>query len=135
MTDRQVQESFEQTGKALTAFKVMLDKPMDKDRGNIDASIQRFEFSIELFWKLLKRILASRGQEVHYPKDVLQEAYAGKLIDHDVIWLGMLSDRNASSHAYNEKLADEIYQRLPAYYLEMQSALNRLYDKFGSIHS
>ena len=131
MTTAQIQEAFEKTGKALAAFKVMLGKPMDKDRGNIDASIQRFEFSIELFWKLLKRILESRGQDVRYPKDVLQEAYAGNLIDHETVWLTMLEDRNITSHAYNQELADAIYKRLPRYCSEMQATFDALYMKFG----
>lgn len=131
MTEKQIQESFEKTGKALAALKVMLDKPMDKDRGNMDASIHRFEFSVELFWKLLKRILAFKGQEVLYPKDVLREAYAGKLIDHDSVWLTMLEDRNLTSHTYNQELADAIYKRLPGYYDEMQATFDALCTKFA----
>jgi len=135
MTVAQIQESFEKTGKALAALKVMLDKPMDKDRGNIDASIQRFEFSIELFWKLLRQILVFKGQQAFYPKDVLREAYAGKLINHNVIWLKMLEDRNITPHTYNQELADAIYKRLPGYYDEMHTTFDVLYAKFEKVSS
>lgn len=60
---KEIDEAFEKTGKALNTLESMVNKPMQEDRGNIDACIQRFEFVIELFWKLLKRILESRGQE------------------------------------------------------------------------
>jgi nucleotidyltransferase substrate binding protein (TIGR01987 family) len=102
--------------KAIKALKVALDKPMEEDLTNVDATIQRFEFSIELFWKFLKRILASKGIVVQYPKDVLREAYAGGLIDNESLWLSMLHDRNLSSHTYNQDLALEIYARIKTYY-------------------
>ena len=96
--------SFEKLGKALNALEVMVNKPLQEDRSNIDACIQRFEFVIELYWRLLKRILEARGREVFYPKDVLQEAYAGHLIDDETLWLQMLNDRNQTSHTYDEEL-------------------------------
>lgn len=116
MSLKQLKESFEKTENALNALKIMIDKPMQEDRSNIDAAIQRFEFTIELFWKLLKRILAEKGVEVTYPKDVLRQAYAGKLIDDETLWLDMLRDRNLTSHTYNQDLADEIYANIKTYY-------------------
>lgn len=53
----------------------------------VDASIQRFEFTVELFWKLLKRSIISLGREVNFPKEVLQEAYLSKMIEDEKIWL------------------------------------------------
>lgn len=120
-------ESFQQLDKALKALKVMIDKPIDPDRGVVDASIQRFEFCVELFWKHLKRIIESHGQSVFYPKDVLQAAYAGKLIDDEAIWLQMLKERNLTSHTYNEQLADEIYTHIKfTFYPIMKKTLDRL---------
>ncbi len=63
---------------------------MDEDRRNIDASIQRFEFTIDLFWKLLKAILETRNIEVTYSKEVLKAAYKGYLIDDEEVWLDMI---------------------------------------------
>lgn len=103
---------------------------MQEDRSNIDATIQRFELTIELFWKLLKRILASKGIEVLYPKDVLRQAYAGKLIDNEDAWLNMLRDRNLTSHTYNEDLADEIYGNIRGYY----PIIKATFDKLKQLH-
>ncbi|MFO1257720.1 MAG: HI0074 family nucleotidyltransferase substrate-binding subunit [Gammaproteobacteria bacterium] len=100
----QVKKSFDRLEKAIIALQVMVVKPMEADRSNIDATIQRFEFTIELYWKLLKRLLEEKGVIVQYPRDVLREAYAGRLIDDEAIWLNMLKDRNLSSHTYNEEL-------------------------------
>ena len=37
--------SFQQVEQALVALKQMVDKPMQSDRSNIDACIQRFEYT------------------------------------------------------------------------------------------
>ena len=105
----------------------MAVKPVDPDRGNIDATIQRFEFSVELFWKLLKRLLLDLGQETNYPKAVLREAFSAGLIHQEQVWIRMLDDRNETSHTYDEELADAIYGRIKTtYYPLMQTTLEAL---------
>ena len=124
--------SFDLVGKAIIALKQMVEKPMQVDRSNIDACIQRFEFTIELFWKLLKRILESKGQEATYPKDVLREAFKGMLINEEDVWLQMLEDRNKTSHAYNQDLADEIYNHITTnYYPILESTYLKLKQQFS----
>ncbi len=131
MSQQQVVENFNRLKKALDALGVMVKKPMDVDRSNIDATIQRFEFSVELFWKALKYLLAEKGTEVRYPRDVLQEAYAGKLIDQESRWLAMLKDRNLTSHTYNEELADDIYAHIVNdYYPLLRQTFDQLYSIF-----
>lgn len=113
--------------KALSALRAMVEKPMQEDRSNIDACIQRFEFSVELFWKYLRRLIESKGGIVTYPKEVLREAYQGKLIDNDTLWLEMLQDRNQTSHTYDEELADKIYKNIvEKYYPLMQGSFEEL---------
>jgi nucleotidyltransferase substrate binding protein (TIGR01987 family) len=126
VNNNQIDTAFIAVEKALKALKVAVDKPMQEDRLNIDGTIQRFEFSIELFWKLLKRILAAKGVVVQYPRDVLKQAYAGNLIDNETEWLAMLRDRNLSSHTYNEDLALEIYERIKVYYPFLKATLDEL---------
>ncbi|WP_268811322.1 HI0074 family nucleotidyltransferase substrate-binding subunit [Virgibacillus dakarensis] len=41
----------------------------------IDGTIQRFEFSLELYWKTLKRLLAEEGIETKTPREALKQAY------------------------------------------------------------
>lgn len=124
-----LQLSYEQLGKALHALSISIKKPADPDRTHIDATIQRFEFTIELYWKTLKKILATRGEIADYPKDILKASYKGHLIDDESIWLHMINDRNLTSHTYNEKLADEIYLRITNYYPILQSSYEKL-NKF-----
>ncbi len=99
---------------------------MDPELTNIDSTIQRFEFTIELFWKLLKKVLLTKGVTAQYPKDVLKEAFAGSLIEDEAIWLDMLKDRNQTSHTYDQPLAIEIYSRMPKYLEIFQKTLKNL---------
>lgn len=84
-----------------------------------DGLIQRFEFSTELAWKTCKEHLSSLGfTEIHGPKPVMREAFVAGLIDADDIWISILSDRNLTSHIYDEQTAREIAQRVICDYVE-----------------
>lgn len=124
--------AFSKVEKALDALKIMINEPMHKNRMNVDATIQRFEFSIELFWKLLQKILATKGEESVYPRDVLRAAYKGKLISDEQAWLAMTKDRNLTSHTYNEELADTIYHNIKQYFPIMQQTFDSLAKNYRS---
>lgn len=107
---------FDQLKRALQRLEEAANKPVSADRLEIDATIHRFEFTIELFWKALKKkLLDDYGLEVNGPKPVLQQAYTYKLINDEAIWLNMLSDRNLTSHTYKEALANLIHQNIKTY--------------------
>lgn len=80
----------------------------------VDASIQRFEFCVELAWKSLREILLrDHGVDVASPKTTFRGAWQVDLIDDETAWLTMLEDRNLSTHTYRQALAMEIFSRLP----------------------
>ena len=112
--------------KALIALESIYLQPMRQDRSNIDATIQRFEFTFELAWKFLKDYFAERDLELHYPKEILQQAYQVKLIDNENIWIKMLQDRNLTSHAYNANLADMIFERIALYVPELRALADKI---------
>ncbi len=70
------------------------------------------------------------GIVLNYPKEVIKEAYAVGIINDEALWVHMLLDRNMTSHTYNEKLADEIYNRIRTYVPE----LKKLLDIIDRIH-
>jgi nucleotidyltransferase substrate binding protein (TIGR01987 family) len=115
---------FEKFKKALFALETIYLKPVQDDRSNIDATIQRFEFTFELSWKFLKDYFLERGIQLNYPKEVIKEAFAVGIINDETIWIEMLTDRNMTSHTYDEKLADEIYARIKLYVPELIKLLN-----------
>ncbi len=50
--------------------------------------------------------------ELKYPREVIKTAFQSELIEDGHIWLKALTDRNLTSHTYNETIADEVVQRL-----------------------
>jgi nucleotidyltransferase substrate binding protein (TIGR01987 family) len=93
-----------------------------------DASIQRFEFTFELFWKNLKAAAEEAGLAAVSPRDSLRMAFRLGLIDEDPAFFRMIEDRNLTSHAYREKTAEEIYSRLPRYAALIGECIGRLDD-------
>lgn len=123
MTKTQIK--YEKFQKALLSLDAIYMKPVMPDRANIDATIQRFEFTFELSWKFLKDYFLEKGLQLNYPKEVIKEAFSVGIIDNEKVWLLMLSDHNMTSHTYDEKLADEIYARIKEYVPELKKLLEK----------
>ena len=85
---------------------------------------------IELFWKVLKKILAYEKIEVTTPRDTLSKAYQYNLIDSESIWLAMLDDRNNTSHAYKEHEATVIFNNIKKYLPIFQETYQMLQSKY-----
>lgn len=78
-----------------------------------DSAIQRFEFTFDLAWKLVKAFLEERGRTCTSPKECFRIAYQEKLTDYDTFWLTLTDMRNKTVHTYREALAEEVYVMLP----------------------
>jgi nucleotidyltransferase substrate binding protein (TIGR01987 family) len=79
---------------------------------NRDATIKRFEFCFELCWKLMQAILQENGIEAYGPKGSIREAAKLGLIDNPQTWLEFLKARNLTTHTYEEKLAEKVYNKV-----------------------
>jgi nucleotidyltransferase substrate binding protein (TIGR01987 family) len=98
-----------------------------------DATIQRFEFTFEVVWKTLKLYLERQGHECGGPRLTLKKAFAENLIstpEEADVWLQMIEDRNLTSHAYDEALANRIYGRIVHDYAPL---LGSMADKIQSL--
>jgi nucleotidyltransferase substrate binding protein (TIGR01987 family) len=91
-----------------------------------DATIQRFEFTFEVVWKTLKLFLERQGHECGGPRPTLKKAFAEGLIatpDEADVWLQMVEDRNLTSHAYDQALAERIYRNIARDYAPLLGAM------------
>ena len=95
-----------------------------KDELDKDGVIQRFEFTVEMLWETLKAILEYEGIECYSPRNCVKEAFKANIIGDDEIILDMLEDRNLSSHMYDQKVSEEIFQRVKNVYLSYLENLN-----------
>ncbi|WP_276605759.1 nucleotidyltransferase substrate binding protein [Thermus tengchongensis] len=97
-----------------------------KDEFIWDSAIQRFEFTFELAWKVLKLYLEREGLEARSPRAAIRGAFQVGLLPEDPGWLEMLELRNLTSHTYDEALAERIYAALPQALARFQDLLKRL---------
>jgi nucleotidyltransferase substrate binding protein (TIGR01987 family) len=83
--------------------------------------IQRFEYTFELAWKVLKDKIESDGIVLDQisPKAVIRQAYAAKYISEPDIWLKMMGDRNLMSHTYDFDKFESVIQSIAGAYLPM----------------
>lgn len=125
----QLRDDFGQLENALQRLREALEQPESNPLA-IDGTIQRFEFSIELFWKLLKHLLQQERRPATTPKQVLRAAYSAGWLEPEELWLDMLDDRNASSHTYRESIARRIYGNIQRYYPVLAETLSRLETQF-----
>lgn len=96
-----------------------------------DCVIQRFEYTYELSWKMLKRQLE---QDVPNPaeidtmgfKDLLREGAVRGLVDNLEAWFEYRSQRNITSHTYNTEKANQVYQTALRFFVDAGTLLKRL---------
>ncbi len=84
-----------------------------------DAAIQRFEYTFEAVWKLLKiYLLVRHGIETASPKSCFREALRIGILNEEQTEQALLmtDDRNLTSHTYIEKIAIVVYERLQTYF-------------------
>lgn len=94
---------------------VQLLKPSELE---IDAIIQRFEFTFEAVWKASQAyLLKVEGIDLASPKSVIRACREIGLFDatETMLALKMADDRNLTVHTYNEPLAVAIYERILEY--------------------
>ena len=91
--------------------------------------IQAFEMAFELASKLLKDFLVSEGFDVATPRAAIKQAFQNEIIQDGELWLVALSDRNLTTHTYNESTADLVVDSIKSKYSPM---INELIAYFGA---
>lgn len=105
----------------------------EQDEELRDACIQRFEYTFELCWKMLKRRLeldlpdGYKVDAMSFRDLVRTGAEAGLLADVDA-WMVFRDKRNITSHTYNAAKAAEVATVLPGFAVAAGQLLRRLED-------
>ncbi|WP_373599219.1 nucleotidyltransferase substrate binding protein [Paraclostridium bifermentans] len=104
--------------KALKRLEEALTKDLSDDI-IVDGIIQRFEFTFEQSWKVMKLYLEDQGilDEALAPRSTIRCAYKHKLISDGDIWIEMMLDRNRTSHMYDETTALNIVKLVKEKYV------------------
>jgi len=80
-----------------------------------DSVIQRFEYTYELAWKMLKRRLemdspSPQTVDALSFRELIREGAERGLVEKPIAWFGYREIRNITSHTYNEEKARQVYQ-------------------------
>lgn len=90
-----------------------------------ESLIQRFEYTQELAWKVMKDYLEYQGYNtITGSRDTFKLALRTGLIA-DEMWFSSIADRNLSSHNYDEETAKGIVQNIITNYLPLFNAFER----------
>ncbi len=97
----------------------------DKGAGNLpsdilrDSVIQRFEYTYELCWKMMKRWLEVNLGSTYVDgisrKELFRFANEHHLIADPAKWFLYHEARNQTSHVYNEETAKQVFQVISAF--------------------
>ena len=92
--------------------------------------IQRFEYTFELAWQLLKDRMENDGVVISpvAPRNVISEAVAAGMINDGETWVDMLIDRNKMAHTYNFSTFESVILNIQGRYL---SILNAIYQRLA----
>jgi nucleotidyltransferase substrate binding protein (TIGR01987 family) len=91
--------------------------------------IQAFEFTYELGWNTLRDYLLFQGiTDLTGSRDTSREAFKRQLIADGDGWMMMLTDRNRSSHTYNQATADDIVEHIHRRYIDLFRQLSVLLE-------
>lgn len=105
-----------------------IQNPSDLEK---EGTIQRFKFTHELAWKVLKDYLEFEGVTgIVGSRSAVREAFNAGIISNGQIWMNMIESRNRTVHTYQKKiLIDEYNKIVNIYVTELKALIKTLEDR------
>ena len=100
--------------KALASL-LELDTKIDYSDLEKAGFLQRFEYTFELSWKLLKSALEYQGVITKSPRESIKEGLQAGLINNGDLWVEIQESRNILSHTYDQEKSLEVFNYLSKY--------------------
>jgi nucleotidyltransferase substrate binding protein (TIGR01987 family) len=121
----------------LTKALASLDKALVRAKAAVadeelrDACIQRFEFSFELCWKMIKRTLVHGGESAAdidslSKRGLFRTAFERGWIASPDAWFEYLTQRNQTSHTYDAAVAAAVAAVIPQFHADAVRLLHKL---------
>jgi nucleotidyltransferase substrate binding protein (TIGR01987 family) len=122
--------------KAILSLQESLDEyAINKNNFIRDACIQRFEYTYELAWKMLKRHLElvspnpAELDEMSFQNMIRTGSEKGLLLHGWDTWAAYRKARSTTSHVYNENKAQEVFVQIPEFLKDAKFLLSALQSK------
>lgn len=109
------QQRFQNFLKAFTLLEEAVALQQHRELTDLEEQglIQRFEFTHELAWNVLKDYFQYQGNTaITGSRDATREAFKMGLIEDGEGWMEMIKSRNLSSHTYNEAVAEDLTEKI-----------------------
>lgn len=92
--------------------------------------IHFFKLSFDFFMDLLGIYLEGEGYFVKSPRETVKQAFQIGLVEDGHIWIDALSNRNLTTHTYDEELAEKMTKEILNSYLpELDKMYERLFKE------
>ena len=118
--------------KAIEQLKSGLDQSHENPDNELlrDGVIQRFEYTMDLSWKMIQRYLKHIAQveesAIRTKKDLFREAGKLGLISNVEAWFGYYEARNETSHTYDPQIAESVFEQAELFLPDAISLLEAL---------
>lgn len=119
MSDIRWLQRFSNFRKALSQLTSAVEQYDDASPDIIkEGVLQRFEFTHELAWKVMKDYLTHEGyQDVTGSRTASKQAFAVGLLEGDgQVWMDMIESRNRTVHTDDEKILHEEFGKVTKCY-------------------
>jgi nucleotidyltransferase substrate binding protein (TIGR01987 family) len=120
------QQRFQNYLKAYSLLEEAVQKHQSEGLSELEQQglIQRFEFTHELAWNVLKDYFYYQGTtNINGSRDATREAFQNGLIQDGDQWMSMIISRNQSTHTYNQETAQELVEKITQVYVHLFSDL------------
>lgn len=121
-------QRFQNFEKAFNQLKSAVELYPDLSDLEKEGLIQRFEYTFELAWKVLKDYLQGKNVDAKFPRDVIKQSFHYELIAEGEVWMDMLEKRNLIAHTYNEENFKLAVATITSSYFDV---LDQLYCKLS----
>ena len=122
-------QTLEECGRAIDSLAEAITQA--KSDLEIDGAIQRFEFTYELFWKMLKLALEEEGISANSPRDCFKHAYRLRWVNDEQNILEMIDDRNRTVHMYDKEQLRKVFSKIKNVYFPIFKAAHELLSQKG----
>lgn len=117
------------------AVKLLEEEDLSADIRELakEGLVQRFEYTQELAWKVIKDYAEYQGyRDIRGSRDAFRRGLAMGIIENPV-WLESIEDRNLTSHTYHENTAlqvcEDIIKKYYPLFVKLEEKMTSLTDE------
>jgi len=115
-------QNFQDAFKHLSFAATEVKNPNDLEK---EGTIQRFEFTHELAWKVMKDYLEYEGiTGITGSRSATRQAFNKGIIADGQIWMDMIESRNKTVHTYLDEILESEYNKIINIYFPLFKDFN-----------